>query len=585
MKRRRDDGDNKIERRWYCALLVLPICRWFLLFLLLSILGVLQIEGYCFATTKSLLLRSHRRRVPCCCWSGTTPSRGLPTTTARQSCLQRTCKSCKLVASLTGSLSDNVGIPQSDDDDDDQIVDASRTEFGRIWNAALLVAGTTIGGGFLALPTVVRPTGIVPAVAALSGTWLFFLVQSYVVIDCLQWTKRKREPSTTTTTAIAENRRSSPGISAAAQSAFGDRRKTAIALLLVVLTEATLVSQIARAGILFSGPPASSSSWMSLSYPLACALSSLSAAYLVFGTRRGLKFASESNSILTTLFLVSAVAVAAKGVPSAKWTRIGIGRPIGGASWKALPESVPVFLQLLVYGEILPTVCELLDYRTRPIRQAVAIGSMLTLVLQIGWAALGLCLIPTGGSSRSLDPVTVLLSTKNSPVRLPLLCLSVTAILTTILGSYLALESAYKDFDVTVNLHSRDEAAAENDLAGEYKTTLSGTTANRFKVASLIVLPALAIASTSPSIFLKAVDFAGSYPVLLLWGVAPPAIRLAQRKQQERQKALQSGTAMGRWRTGWLYFLMLLSTGLVGMSAKDDMKWLFQKLSQLCLKG
>ena len=40
-------------------------------------------------------------------------------------------------------------------------------------DAAAILAGTAIGGGFLALPAVTSPLGFLPSVAALTGIWLF----------------------------------------------------------------------------------------------------------------------------------------------------------------------------------------------------------------------------------------------------------------------------------------------------------------------------------------------------------------------------------------------------------------------------
>ena len=45
-------------------------------------------------------------------------------------------------------------------------------ERGSTTDAAAILAGTAIGGGFLALPSVTSPLGFAPSVVALSGMWL-----------------------------------------------------------------------------------------------------------------------------------------------------------------------------------------------------------------------------------------------------------------------------------------------------------------------------------------------------------------------------------------------------------------------------
>jgi hypothetical protein len=103
------------------------------------------------------------------------------------------------------------------------------------------------------------------------------------------------------------------------------------------------------------------------------------------------------------------------------------------------------------------------------------------------------------------------------------------------------------------------------------ETSKAQTTKRRWLSAALIVTPALAIASVSPDLFLRAIDFAGSYPVLLLWGITPPAIAWRQRKRgMSDSKSLLP--------TSLLLFLATLSLGLFGMAAAPDVAFLARRL-------
>lgn len=51
--------------------------------------------------------------------------------------------------------------------------DTEAKELTTVTDAAAILAGTAIGGGFLALPAVTTPLGFLPSVAALTGVWLF----------------------------------------------------------------------------------------------------------------------------------------------------------------------------------------------------------------------------------------------------------------------------------------------------------------------------------------------------------------------------------------------------------------------------
>ena len=116
-------------------------------------------------------------------------------------------------------------------------------------------------------------------------------------------------------------------------------------------------------------------------------------------------------------------------------------------------------------------------------------------------------LVPSGSA------VDVLLATART-VRLSLFSLNFTAILTTILGSYLALLSTVTDF---VNEKNSDEEETGTESQSKLQEGRGNNSLlSRIKVASIISVPASLIACSSPSIFLRAIDFAGSYPVLML---------------------------------------------------------------------
>ena len=232
-----------------------------------------------------------------------------------------------------------------------------------ILNAALLVSGTTIGGGFLALPAVVSPSGFFPSSITLIGVWLFFLAQSFVLVECITRAKQ-------IDTDNSNNQDQS--ITATAKSIFGFRGEVLSGTLLTLVIQATLVSQISRAGIMFSN------------YKFGCIISALSIAMVVFGPKSGIIFASRANAMLTSLFLFSCMTVFGFGVQIADWSRLTL------SNWSLVTPAIPTFLQLLVYGEIIPSICQILKYNSKHTHAAIFIGSFLTLFLQIGWSGLGL---------------------------------------------------------------------------------------------------------------------------------------------------------------------------------------------------
>ena len=456
--------------------------------------------------------------------------------------------------------------------------DESNVKLSSIVNAALLISGTTIGGGFLALPTVTSTVGFVPSSITLVCVWVYFLLQSFVLVECLEYTRNEAfriGANNAKNNEQIQPELRNPGVSTVARNMYGKNGEIFVAALLIILMEATLVSQISKAGSLIFGGQ---------HYIIGCVLSSISIALLVFGPkRRGVEFASQMNSYLTFGFLASVLGVFVCGVPNANWNQLGITgtSPVASVmmnvSQKRLIDIIPTFLQLLVYGEIIPCVCQILNYNIKAIRIAIAMGSFLTLCLQIGWSGLGIALMAPLASKASNDVVNILLQSGGT-VQLPLSCLSITAILTTILGSYLALltmcNNIYQDlFKGGHKVRGRSNTTTTKDES--LQSTSTNTILQRITVGSMITLPALSISSTSPSIFLKAIDFAGSYPVLLLWGILPTFTTLLQRRRWNKDK---SGKKIGRFSKTtssgsslWISLLALISCSMIGLSAKDDL--------------
>ena len=453
----------------------------------------------------------------------------------------------------------------------------------QILKASLLIAGTTVGGGFLALPqTVVVPLGgFVPSAISLVGVWLFFLAQNLVLCECLLQCHADSDGGGGYT-------KNPIGIPSLARYALGPGGSFLATALLIVLTEATLVSQLSRAGSLFadcSGSVAVSDSIAR--YRIGCVLSATIGAILSFfgGGRRtnnhGIpldtstvengsnqiapdqtsssvqpsRLAADSNALLTMVFLASAVLLFQAGCQTAIWTQCLETSSIWSTTvlLQNVAKAVPTMLQLLTYGEIIPNVCHMLNYNANAVRTTLVIGSFIPLLLLTGWAGLGVALLGgplTSGGGGGGDPVQILLATGSAPVRRRLLILAASAIGTTILGSCLALESAYKDL-VSMMKHK---------VVGRSRMTLQLLN-HPSCMALSIVLPPLAISITSPSIFLRAIDFAGSYPVLLLFGVIPPVMAL-----RLRSKSFLKGPVLR------YVSLALLSVSMVAINAVPDIQ-------------
>lgn len=148
--------------------------------------------------------------------------------------------------------------------------------------------------------------------------------------------------------------------------------------------------------------------------------------------------------------MISCLVVFATGLPLARWDRLlrsdwhccGRALPLGPALG-GFGTPRPTILQLFVYLEVTPTIGSLLQMEPRRMKRAIFLGSALLLVLETAWSALGLAMVGFESGLRE-DPVAVLLR-RNGSVASAVLALGCSAVLSTILGTNLALRSFLGD--------------------------------------------------------------------------------------------------------------------------------------------
>ena len=281
-------------------------------------------------------------------------------------------------------------------------------------------------------------------------------------------------------------------------------------------------------------------------------VASLSAALAFgFGTQRALAL----NAALSVVFAASAA-----------WLGLAGAREVlavSGASCAAVPSNwgaarcaLPTILQLLVFAETVPTVSAQLEHEPRAVRSALVVGSLLPLLLEIGWAWLGLRLLALDPATR--DPIDLLLSLRAT--KWPVRVLSASAITTTCLGTLLTSKQLLDDL-------LRNNATASTSSTSSWRHTAL----RRVGVPALALAPPLVVALTSPKAFFRAINFAGAYPVCILWGILPPLGLLAlRRRESHKTPSIDQRAAETAGPTAWLCALFALSALFVGSTAFAD---------------
>lgn len=416
---------------------------------------------------------------------------------------------------------------------DHGIVDKSTST---VFDQSLLIAGTTIGGGFLALPRATSPGGFLPSAVGLVASWLYLLSAATALADA--------------TIAVSEIEGEancgggSPTVSVfrVAHFVLGSRAATCVGATFGVLAISTLVAQLSKSGALLADcmPPALTA-FVGGARGFTFAFALVMAAVTWAG---GAVFAERTNNALTALMLASfasmAIFAARVGVPSrllrANWPSLlplPLGRPSstgGQVAW-----AVPVLLQLLVYSECVPYVTRRLGCDRNKVRRALAFGSFIPLCMCLLWAAAAIAVMPYASpdgttavlSAALSDPVARLLAASGgADLRLlqgSILLLAGSAISTTVIGSLL-----------TTMQFLQDVARVPPDTLPATGHTI------RLRLGLRIVALApctLIAAFGGRGLYYAATAFAGAFPVVLLWGLFPAVAYYRMRSHLPKEEA------------------------------------------------
>lgn len=179
------------------------------------------------------------------------------------------------------------------------------------------------------------------------------------------------------------------------------------------------------------------------------------------------------------------------------------------ANFAAAPQSIPIIALSFVYQNVVPVLCTNLEGDLSKVRTAIVAGTAIPLALFLVWDGVILGTLPDlAGSSTVSDPLELLRSSNEivGPI--------VEAF------SFLAIATSYIGFVLGIS-----------DFLADLLKLPSGQ--NKPLPYVLTLFPPLVLSLLDPEIFFKALDFAGTYGVLVLFGVFPAAMSWSERYSDE----------------------------------------------------
>lgn len=343
-----------------------------------------------------------------------------------------------------------------------------------LFGGALLVAGTTIGGGMLGLPILIGAAGFLPSIVICLLCWICMASTGLLFLEASQWL------------------RGETNILSMAKVTLGNPGKGFAWLLYLFLFYCLMVAYMVGCGnLVTSFSQGSIPDWLG---PIIFVV--LFGPLIVIPTA----MAGKLNS-----FLVAGLALSYFGFVFLGFRYVNIDL-LRHVDWSKSVQVLPIAFISFAYQGIIPTLASYMHHDSKNIRKAILIGSFIPLIAYAVWEWLILGIVPLEGSGGVLESlkrgdnaITPLKNFINNPAVYEIgQAFAFFALVTSFLGVSLGL----RDF-------LADGLKIKKDIKGKI-----------FLVFLVCAFPLL-IAVSYPHVFLIALNYAGGFGTALLLGLLP----------------------------------------------------------------
>lgn len=352
--------------------------------------------------------------------------------------------------------------------------------YGKLLGGVLLVAGTTIGAGMLALPIETGMAGFFPSLSLLVVYWAYMTFTALLMLEVALWMEGDTNLITMAHNTLGKW---------AEILAWG-----AYLFLLYALSTAYIVGSGTIITNLFSAATGYNLPLWSGALPLLALFS-----YLVYQGVRSVDYVNRAFMVGLAIAYVLIVFFVSPHVEK---------ELIDHTDWKFLFFGISLVAVSFGYHIIIPTLKRYLDGDVALLRRAILIGSAIPLLIYIVWNFVSLGVIPVTGEhglteayaqgEHATTLIAQILGDGHENIALVAHMLAFCAIITSFLGVTLSLRDFLAD-----GLH--------------IKKTAKG----KLILDALTFIPPLLITIIGPRAFFTALEFAGGFGVTILLGLLP----------------------------------------------------------------
>jgi tyrosine-specific transport protein len=348
---------------------------------------------------------------------------------------------------------------------------------GHVVGGTLLVAGTTIGVGMLALPVVTGHAGFFPSMTMYLLCWAFMLCTGLLLVEV-----NLSMPAGTSFISMADR-------------LLGPIGKNIFWVMYLFLFTTVMIAHVAGGGDILREIPG----WPFPEEFSAILYTLVFAPIVYLGTR---------SVDRLNLFLISGVAFFYFGFVAVSVSSV-TGKLLMHAEWGQAWFAVPVLFTAFTYQVIIPTLMNYLERDVKKTRLAIIFGSSIPLVVYLIWELVILGIVPVQGPSGLIEAARL---GQNAVTPLQFFVKSEWMSTFSRFFAFFALTTSFIPLALSFQDFLHDGLKWEK--SGLKKLILC---------AMVFGVPAV-IAIIYPGIFLKALGFAGGISCAFLFGLMPPVM-------------------------------------------------------------
>ncbi|GAB4235282.1 MAG: aromatic amino acid transport family protein [Chlamydiales bacterium] len=394
---------------------------------------------------------------------------------------------------------------------------------GSLLGSILLLSGCCIGAGMLGLPVISANAGFFPSLLMFVCSWLFMATTGLLLLEVNLWFHEK------------------VSIITMAGKTLGKSGQAASWFLFLFLFYSLMVAYSAASGALISEFTAS---LIHLNLPQWLGSLTFISAFGIL-IYLGTEAVDRFNRLLIFGLLMTYLLLVTVGLPRISW------KLLMHTHWPAALLAAPAMVVSFGYHNLIPTLTDYLNRDTHKLRIAVLVGSALPLLVYLLWQMLILGLVPYEVFRGSID---------SGVMATQVLASVVGASWIGLLADYFAFFSIITSF-LAVALSLVDFLA---DGLSIRKTALGKVT-----LCLMTLIPPFVFALLFPNIFLKALNYAGAFGAVILFGIIPSLMVWSGRyvEKIEGEKLVPGGKAV-------LLLIITFSLLVFLVELAEEMHWI-----------